>query len=144
MVRRRQEGAALLYVLTFVTLLVVLTTIFVATVCQTMARVHGSRRKLQALNVAEAGVERAIYALVKSKGTYRGVAGSRLDEGAFSVHVRPVDGQASAYRISSTGVFPVHVRGARRTVHVTISFDPETAYPVTIARWEALATRPQR
>ena len=144
MVRRRQEGAALLYVLTFVTLLVVLTTIFVATVCQTMARVHEARRKLQALNVAEAGVERAIYALLKSKGTYRGEAGSRLDEGAFSVSVSPAEGQASAYRIASTGVFPAHARGARRTVHATVKLASGAAYPVTIVRWKARAPRLQR
>jgi len=144
MVRRGQEGAALLYALTFATLLVVLTTVFVATVSQTMARVRAARRNLQALNLAEAGVERAVYALLKTKGTYLGETGSRLDEGAFSVSVAPMTDRPSVYRIASTGLFPVHARGAQRTVHVTVEFDPAAAQAVTIARREAAVPRPRR
>ncbi len=73
----------------------------------------------QALALAEAGVDKAVYEL-NQNASYAGETGTALGNGTFSTSVTPVSG--NPVRITSTGYVPSSVSPvARRTVVVTAS-----------------------
>ena len=132
--RQRHEGVALLYMLAFMVLLGTLTTIFVATLSRTRAQVQAGRRGLHALNLAEAGLARAISELVKSKGSYSGEKETPFGEGAFSVAVSPARGQNLTYMVSCTGVSPHDKRGTRHAASATVMLKTDSSGRLGLAR----------
>ncbi len=86
-----------------------------------------------AFNLAEAGVEKALYELSKSESNYQGETETLLGNGTFSVSLKPLD-SAGQVEILSTGT----VEGARflkveKKIRVVVQIeDTDSTRKVTI------------
>jgi hypothetical protein len=86
-----------------------------------------------AFNLAEAGVEKALYELSKSESNYQGETETLLGNGTFSVILKPLD-SAGQVEILSTGT----VQGARflkveKKIRVVVQIeDKDSTRKVTI------------
>ena len=132
--RQKHKGVALLNKLAVMVLLGTLTTIFVATLSRTRAHIQAERRRLHALNLAEAGLAKATCELAKSRGSYAGEKRTPFGEGAFSVAISPARGQDLTYRVSCTGVCPHDRRGTRHAVSATVVLKTDSSGRLALSR----------
>jgi Tfp pilus assembly protein PilX len=114
----RERGMALLLVLVLMTLMVGMAALFVADFGRTRRQLSRARHQLEAFNLAEAGVDKAVWELGRNAG-YPGESGTRLGKGTFSVAVRRAGGLTT---VVSTGVAsPAGVEVARATVQAQLA-----------------------
>lgn len=95
-----QSGAGLITVLVFISLLVILLGLLLNKLENEFASGTVAYHNLQAINLAEAGVEKAIYEINRTSGTYIGEKNSNLGPGKFTVIVKSAK---SGYQITSIG-----------------------------------------
>ena len=117
---RRRRGTAMVFVLLFVILLGVVTTLFVFSVSRTAIIVARSERALRAFHLAEAGLEKAIWELQRRGPEYTGEAQTPFENGTFSVTVSCTDRDRGIYKVMSRGAFPASPRGPFRVVSATV------------------------
>jgi len=110
----------MIFVLLFVILLGVVTTLFVFSVSRTAIIVSRSERALRAFHLAEAGLEKAIWELRRRGSEYTGEAQTPFENGTFSVTVSCTDPDRSVYEVVSRGVVPASRRGPSRVVSATV------------------------
>lgn len=122
---RHQSGYLLIVTLVFFSVLFVLSVAFVeSTVVYTKFERHAVA-SAQALALAEAGIDKAVYELNQS-ASYTGESDTALDPGTFTVSVSTVDGNTKA--ITATGYVPNDSSpAASRTVKATVAIDSDTA-----------------
>lgn len=99
-IRLNQKGAGLITVLVFVSLLLILLGILLNKLENEFASGTITYHNLQALNIAEAGIEKAIFELNRTNRTYTGEKNTALGNGKFTVTVQPSKG---GYLITSIG-----------------------------------------
>lgn len=114
----RERGAALLFVLGLMALMVGMAALFVADFGRSRRQLSWARHQLEAFNLAEAGVDKAVWELGRNAG-YSGESGTRLGKGTFSVAVRMAGGRTT---VVSTGIAsPTGVERARATVQAQLA-----------------------
>jgi hypothetical protein len=96
-----QQGATLVVVLVLIAFILILLGTILTKLENDMASGNVTYRNLQALNLAEAGVEKAIYELNRTNGAYTGEKNTNLGAGKFTVTVKSVQG---GYKITAIGV----------------------------------------
>jgi type II secretory pathway component PulK len=87
-----QSGAGLIMILVFISLLVILLGLLLTKLENEFASGAVSYHNLQALNLAEAGVDKAISEINRTGGTYTGEENSNLGPGKFTVMVKAAQG----------------------------------------------------
>jgi hypothetical protein len=102
-----QSGSGLITVLVFVSLLVILLGLLLNKLENEFALGTVAYHNSQALNLAEAGVEKAIYELNRTNGNYTGEKNTNLGAGKFTVTVKSAQG---GYKITAIG----ETRSARK------------------------------
>jgi uncharacterized protein YraI len=114
-----RRGSTLAAALALAFLVFVITTVSLARVAATIARVNLRHQQANALFLAEAGVRKAAHELMANRA-YTGERGTRLPTGSFDVSVSKAGG---GYTVTSTGraasPFPHKARTTVRAV-VTI------------------------
>lgn len=99
--RRRDGGFALVIVLAYLLLLSLFATAFLREVRTNMADAFNEEARIEATNLAQAGVEKAVAEL-RREPAYRGETHTRLGDGSYSVSVEPL-GAPGHYRIVAQG-----------------------------------------
>ena len=95
-----QQGAGLVMVLVFISFLLILLGLLLNKLENEFASGTITYHNLQALNLAEAGIEKAIYELNRTNGAYTGEKNTNFGNGNFTVTVKLVTG---GYLITSIG-----------------------------------------
>ncbi|MDI6783577.1 MAG: hypothetical protein QME64_05710 [bacterium] len=95
-----QQGAGLITVLVFISFLLILLGLLLNKLENEFASGTITYHNLQALNLAEAGIEKAIYELNRTNGTYTGEKNAKLGQGQFTVTVKSA---TDGYLITSIG-----------------------------------------
>lgn len=86
----------------------------------------------QALNLAEAGADVAIWNINLSPSTYTGEANTQMGPGTFTVSVTPKD--STTKTITATGYVPNFAAPkAKRSVRLDVFFDDSTPIPLNYA-----------
>jgi len=112
--RRGQRGAAVAYALALVLLLGIISTLVFAAAAANLGVARKAHSDLVLLNLAEAGVDKAICRLA-SDGDYAGEQSTPFGPGSFSVSVaREADGRT--YVVTSTGFVVFGDRMRSKTV----------------------------
>jgi len=106
MSRSRSNGMALLLVLGFLSVLMIASGAVFTYLNKTMSRATTIQNQQICLNLAEAGVEKAVAELAAGRLDYRGENHTPLGEGSFSVEVVPGE---------RTGEFVLTAMGYRGT-----------------------------
>lgn len=79
-----------------------------------------STNEVQAINLAEAGIDKAVASLNATAGNYNGDSEIQLDTGSFSVSITNID--ASTKKITSTGYVPGKANPkSQKTIEMQIS-----------------------
>lgn len=100
MLKINQEGSGLLTILVFISILLILLGVLLSKLENEFALGTVTYHNTQALNLAEAGVEKAIYELSRTNGNYTGEKNTGLGSGKFTVTVKLGQG---GYKIISIG-----------------------------------------
>lgn len=98
----RERGAALLLVLGFLAILMISSAAVFTYLNSTVTRTTAIENRQVCLNLAEAGIEKALAQLAAGRVDYRGETDAPLGDGFFSVDVAPQD-PPGAVRITATG-----------------------------------------
>jgi len=135
-----QQGSVMLAsVLVLMLLVFAATSAFLLVAATTDLRASRSHKAAQALNLAEAGIAKAVACLAAQGDTYRGEKGTRLGAGSFEVTVKR--GAAGRVDIESKGTVAMAQREAVvREVEVLGTYT-ETAnggYTVDIRQWQQI------
>lgn len=99
--RQREQGFALVIVLAYLLLLSLFATAFLRTVRMNMADAFNGEAQIEAANLAQAGVEKALAELRRDPA-YRGESDTSLGDGRFTVRVEPL-AEAGRYRVTAQG-----------------------------------------
>ena len=127
-----QQGAGLIVVMVFISLLLILLGLLLTKLENEFASGAVAYHNLQALNLAEAGVEKAIYELNRTSRTYTGEKNSNLGPGKFTVYVKSAKG---GYQITSIGVtLSAKKYTGRKTI--TALVQPTSANHWKISAWQ--------
>ncbi len=117
---KRQSGQILVLALITVALVLVNTLVIVSGSQLFSQNAHYNLQATQALNLAEAGVDKAITALNATGGSYSGELETSFGAGSFSVNVSTVN--ANTKVIESTGYIPNAISPkAKRVIKITAS-----------------------
>lgn len=114
-----QRGQLFILSLIVVTLIMVNSVLIINNALTTKTSSNYSSSEVQAIHLAEAGIDKAIEALNRTAGSYNGEAETQLGDGSFSVTVTSVD--ASNKFIDATGYIPNKADPrVRRTVRTQV------------------------
>ncbi|TET53431.1 MAG: hypothetical protein E3J54_04250 [Actinobacteria bacterium] len=101
-----EKGNALVLVITVSIILLVIMIAAVVLLQQQTKLVSGSRRKSEALSVAEAGLDSAIWRLEENETLSEGTFSGYNSQGQYTVEVtKPIAANDYQYRITSTGEY---------------------------------------
>jgi Tfp pilus assembly protein PilX len=100
----QQSGQILVMSLIILTLLIVNSVLIIGGSLTYNQSSKYSLQDVQAINVAEAGLDKAIASINKTAGNYNGESETSLGEGSYSVTVSTID--ASTKQIVATGYIP--------------------------------------
>jgi hypothetical protein len=96
-----------------------------------MKQGNNRARQAQSLNIAEAGIEKALIELRLSSAFYTGEENTPLGNGAFTVAVTPSG--PGRFTVESTGT---QNDGPARRSHVTVDAALDSSGGVRVLRWE--------
>ena len=135
---RRERGFALVIALAYLLILSLFAVAFLRLVRLNMADAFNEEARIEAINLAQAGIEKAVAEL-RRDSTYRGETNTWLGDGFFRVAVEFLEERGN-YRVVSTG------RGEapqRRFAHASLTFELvlapdgtiESLYRLEVRRW---------
>ncbi|GMV90677.1 MAG: hypothetical protein AMXMBFR82_04550 [Candidatus Hydrogenedentota bacterium] len=126
-----REGMALLLALGVMVALSIIATVLVSSFHQSLDRANDRETEIQALYIAEAGIELALYQLQKGSGFSSGGSEVPFGSGAFSVVVTPAS--EGRFLVESTG--SAH---ADSSIRATVSVEAEISHggAVRVLRWQ--------
>jgi hypothetical protein len=101
--REGREGLALLLVIVFLAVLMIGSTTFYSLLNSTLAQAHAREQSRSCLNLAEAGIDKALAELRRDASGYHGERETVLGNGRFTVEVKPAKGP-QCFRVTSTGL----------------------------------------
>ena len=104
MMKYNQKGAAFALALIVLTVVLVLAVVLATNSYTYKQNSRYSLNSLEAVNLAEAGIDKAVAALNETGGSYNGEAGTDLGDGEFSVVITNVDQNTKI--VESTGYIP--------------------------------------
>lgn len=117
---QEQSGQILVMSLIILTLLIINTVVIIGGSLSYNQSSKYSLQDVQAVNIAEAGLDKAIASLNKTAGNYNGESETSLGSGSYSVTISTID--ASTKQIVSTGYIPNKTNPkVKRSVQVRIS-----------------------
>jgi hypothetical protein len=96
-----ERGFAMVIVIGYLFIVAAAGSAYIAFVHHCMAQAHAREQRQACLNLAEAGIDKAIAEL-RAKPSYEGEKNTPLGEGSFSVSVKPGD-KAGTWLIRSNG-----------------------------------------
>jgi hypothetical protein len=99
--KRQQQGFALVVALAYLLFLSMFATAFLRMVRMNMADAFNEEARIEATNMAQAGIEKAVAELRRDPG-YRGEKDTPLGDGSFSVRVEPL-AEPGRYRVIARG-----------------------------------------
>jgi hypothetical protein len=122
---------ALLLALGVMLALTILATALLSGFHRSMRQTKGRERELQCMNLAEAGMAKALAELRVGDGSYHGEVNTPLGDGDFTVVVTPLGQQRFA--VESTGTL-----NDRSDIQARVTVDAEVVRgePVRVLRWE--------
>lgn len=103
-IKPNQKGAIFALALIALTSILVLTVVLVSSTSTYKQNSRYSMNNLEATNLAEAGIDKAVASLNKSGGAYSGEVEQSLGEGSYSVTVTDVD--QNTKKVVATGYIP--------------------------------------
>lgn len=118
----KNKGQVLILSLIFMLIILVLTGLLLGFVFQNVNATRRAVAKEQAIQLADAGVDKAVYELNQTAGVYVGETGTALATGEFDVAVATISG--SVREVTATGYVPskLNPRATRQVkVQVAIS-----------------------
>jgi len=126
-----KDGMALLLALGVMLAMTILASALLTGFHRSMEQTVDRERELQCMNLAEAGIAKALVELRAGDGSYRGEANTPLGDGDFTVVVTPQGTQRFA--VESTGTLNHH-----SDIQARIIVDAEVVRgePVRVLRWE--------
>lgn len=120
MIKKDQEGQIFILSLIVLSLITLVTISLIANSLTFKQSARYSLDKLEATNLAEAGIDRAVAALNKSAGQYSGENNTPLGNGVYTVKITPID--SNSLLVSSTGYTPNATNPkSQQTVSIKIS-----------------------
>lgn len=121
----RNEGVALLLTLGFLVVLVLFTSVFLASLNRAMTQQTVAERDQRGMAIAEGGLDKALVELRRAPDTYAGEENTPLGSGAFTVAVTR-DGEPGLYRIVAAGVSRLNgPPGERACITAEVRFSRE-------------------
>jgi hypothetical protein len=125
------DGMALVLALGVMLALTILASALLTGFHRSMQQTVDRERELQCMNLAEAGIAKALVVLRAGDGSYRGEANTALGDGDFTVVVTPQGPQRFA--VESTGTL-----NHRSEIQARVVIDAEVVRgePVRVLRWE--------
>ncbi|MFO7973998.1 MAG: pilus assembly PilX N-terminal domain-containing protein [Candidatus Hydrogenedentota bacterium] len=99
--KREQQGFALVIALVYLLFLSMFATAFLRMVRMNMADAFNEEARIEATNMAQAGIEKAVAELRRDP-SYRGEKDTPLEGGSFTVRVEP-SAEAGRYRLVARG-----------------------------------------
>lgn len=99
--KRQKQGFALVVALAYLLLISMFATAFLRMVRMNMADAFNEEARIEATNMAQAGIEKAVAELRRDPG-YRGETDTPLGDGSFTVRVEP-SAEAGRYRLVARG-----------------------------------------
>jgi hypothetical protein len=126
-----KDGMALLLALGVMLAMTILASALLMGFHRSMEQTVDRERELQCMNLAEAGIAKALVELRAGDGSYRGEANTPLGDGDFTVVVTPLGLQRFA--VESTGTLNHH-----SDIQARVVVDAEVlgGEPVRVLRWE--------
>ncbi len=115
--KQSQQGAVLAMMLVILVLLMILTNVVITRYLSELSMGNQSYRKYQSLNIAEAGIQKAIYELNRTSGNYQGEKNTGFSNGKFSIEIHP--SPSANYQVRVTGIALLQSRYIQKTVIVT-------------------------
>lgn len=119
-IRSDQSGQTI--VITVIVLTVILISVFVVA-SGSLDYFHNAQfsvQNMQATNLAEAGIDKAVASLNATAGSYTGESNTSLGAGTFTTKVTPIDSQSM--QITSTGYIPNKTKPvAQKTIQIEIT-----------------------
>ena len=100
------RGMALFMALCLLVVMGGLASIFVLNITYTLSFFHKQLKSQTAFNLAEAGIESAIWNLSRPKSEYQGEKDTGLGEGTFTVTVEKSETGAGHVKVISRGFYP--------------------------------------
>jgi hypothetical protein len=131
-IKPNQQGAGLISVLVFLSFVIILLGLLLNKLENEFASGAVVYHNLQALNLAEAGIEKAIYELTRTNGSYSGEKNTQLGNGIFSVTVQPAKG---GYLITSIGKTRTAAKYTGRKV-ITVQLQRQSSNHWKILSWQ--------
>ncbi len=99
---RRNDGVALFLVLGFLAAMTIMVGTFLEGVRFALAQERAASNELVVRNLAQAGIDSAIGALLEDAGAYEGESDVTLGEGRYTVRLKH-EADSNAFRIDSIG-----------------------------------------
>src|SRR5688500_16259335 len=87
-----EKGQILVFAIGILLVIIIMTVLLISNAFTYSASSKYSTESLQAMNLAEAGIDRAVAALNKTAGSYNGESETVLGNGSYSVTVTSIDG----------------------------------------------------
>jgi Tfp pilus assembly protein PilV len=136
--KRQKQGFALVVALAYLLLISMFATAFLRMVRMNMADAFNEEARIEATNMAQAGIEKAVAELRRDPG-YRGEKDTPLGDGSFTVRVEP-SAEAARYRLVARGRGEAPQRRyahAELTVKLVLNLDGTVAslYRREVHRW---------
>lgn len=101
---KNKKSSALLNTIVFLSILTIIGLAIASLTLMGFKYISRAHKGAQALNIAEAGIDKALYELNKPDSVYKGEDDTPLDDGTFSIRVE--DGAENTKIITSTGYIP--------------------------------------
>jgi hypothetical protein len=115
-----QKGQILVFAIGILLVIIIMTVLLISNAFTYSASSKYSTESLQAMNLAEAGIDRAVAALNKTAGNYNGESETILGNGSYSVTVTSIDGSNKI--VEATGYIPNKTNPkSKRTIKIQIS-----------------------
>ncbi len=117
----RQRGFAVAYVLIIMILLAMISTSVFVVIAGNLLAVRRAHTRQLALNIAEAGVAKAIYELTRNP-SYSGETRTPFNPGEFSIEVTPQAG-SRVFSVTSTALLTVGDKEYRRSISAGVRME---------------------
>ncbi len=117
----REQGSAIIVAVTFIAVLGILVSAFLANILTAHYSAKRGYHRHIAFNLAEAGIDKAITELIQPRSTYNGEKDTPLGEGVLTVSVSESDESPGEKIITSIGYLPDSINPkVKKKIEVTV------------------------
>ena len=130
---RASKGSALLVTVGYLAAMTIFASTFLSFLNRTVSNQHRTELRQMCLNIAEAGVDKALAELRIHRSDYRGERDTPLGKGRFSVEVKPGNQRGEYSIVSTARVVHRKVALSRARINADVVFSSDGA--VRELRW---------